>query len=74
MRSLARGSEVIVMDIEVRPTLNLQDLRGWGYEHDHFKVDSMRNTTKFQVGSCLSTAEVEEVIQKGWIVNIKAVG
>lgn len=68
-----------VMDKEIRPTLNLCDLRNYGYEferryNDHFQLDSAKNTTLFIIGSCLSTKQVEEAIQNGWIVNIKAAG
>jgi len=62
------------MDKEIRPTLNLRDLRSWGYEKDHFKIDSMKNTITFQVGQCISSQQVEEAIQLGWIVNIKDSG
>ena len=60
------------METYNRPTLNLLDIRNMECEHDHFRIDSMKNTVEFRVGSCLSTTEVKELIDKGWNVNIKS--
>jgi len=57
-----------------RPTLNLIDIRDLNFEHDHFRIDSMKNTVEFRVGKRLSEDEVRSLIDNGWNISVKAAG
>ena len=57
---------------EKMPTLTLTDIRIYGGEEDHFRIQAMKNTTDYKIDDCLSTNEVDGLIAQGWTVNIKA--
>ena len=59
------------------PTINLIDYRSRPlFQFDHiingyFRIESMKNTTDYNAGSWLKKEEVQEIINKGWMVNIR---
>jgi len=53
-----------------KPTINLVDIRSWGYEKDHFRIKSLKNSIDYQVGNCLTTQQVQDLINIGWTVNV----
>lgn len=39
--------------------------------NDHFRVDTMKNTTQYRAGSFLTEIIVNDLINLGWTVNIR---
>lgn len=58
------------MEKKTSPKIVLYDLRSWGYEHDHFKIVKIINSIQYEVGSCLHSNEVQELIDAGWTVEV----
>ena len=55
---------------QIKRTIVLQDIRNYGYVDDHFHIQSVINSTEYQVGKCINTETADKLISEGWTVKL----